>query len=57
MSELENTTPIAVAQAPTGGFNFGELMTDETSAKEGVWVDFYGGSRLRIASTGTHRSG
>mgnify|MGYP003377726433 CR=1 FL=1 len=29
----------------------GELMTDETSAKEGVWVDFYGGSRLRIAST------
>ena len=51
MSELENTTSIAVVPAPTGGFNFGELMTDETSAKEGVWVDFYGGSRLRIAST------
>lgn len=48
MSELETTTIQPVAAV---GFNFGELMTDETSAKEGVWVDFYGGSRLRIAST------
>lgn len=41
----------APAPAPTGGFNFGELLTDETTAKEGVWVDFYGGSQLKIAST------
>jgi len=40
-----------VQEAPTTGFNFGELMTDETTAKDGVWVDFFGGSRLRIAST------
>lgn len=42
---------LSQAPAPTGGFNFGELLTDETTAKEGVWVDFYGGSRLKIAST------
>ena len=46
MSDSENTTT-----TPAAGFNFGELMTDASSAKEGVWVDFYGGSRLRIAST------
>ena len=42
--------PVAPQEA-VGGFNFGELMVDEGSAKDGVWVDFYGGSRLRIAST------
>jgi hypothetical protein len=46
MSDSENTT-----LAAAGGFNFGELMTDASAAKEGVWVEFYGGSRLRIAST------
>lgn len=46
MSDSETKT-----LASTGGFNFGELMTDASAAKEGVWIDFYGGSRLKIAST------
>jgi hypothetical protein len=57
MSDLENTqnvqpiyTPVTQVE-PATGFNFGELMTDETSAKDGVWVEFFRGSRLRIAST------
>ena len=47
---IAQPAPVAQQEA-VGGFNFGELMVDEGSAKDGVWVDFYGGSRLRIAST------
>lgn len=43
-------SPMQVAP-PSGGFNFAELMVDEDISKEGVWVDFYGGSKLKIAST------
>ena len=57
MTEYDQTNPNQIAPTPVVqaqpavGFNFGDLMTDESAAKDGVWVDFYGGSRLRIAST------
>ena len=57
MSEkpTENTTPakvVAEASPVTAiGFNFGDLMVDTDASKEGVWVDFFGGSRLKLAST------
>lgn len=33
------------------GFNLGELMVDEAVSKNGVWVDYLGGSKLLIASS------
>ena len=33
------------------GFNLQSLTIDESKSKQGVWVDFLGGSRLKIAST------
>ena len=38
-------------QPATGGFFFGDLMVDKDLSEEGVWVEFYGGSKLKIAST------
>lgn len=32
-------------------FNIEELFADAKKEQEGVWVDFYAGSRLKIAST------
>ncbi len=46
----ENEQPLVTSSAPVG-FNFADLMVDDTLSREGVWVDFYGGSRLKIAST------
>ena len=43
-------TPVAQTSVP-GGFNFADIMVDKDLSEEGVWVDFYGGSRLKIAST------
>ena len=33
------------------GFNLQSLTIDEAVSKKGVWVEFLGGSRLKIAST------
>lgn len=43
--------PVAAPAQPALGFNFADLMVDDGLSKEGVWVDFYGGSKLKIAST------
>lgn len=47
----ENEQPPVTSPSAPVGFNFADLMVDDTLSKEGVWVDFYGGSRLKIAST------
>lgn len=36
-------------------FNLGKLMIDEDVSKTGVWVDYLEGSRLKIASSNSHR--
>ena len=51
LSEAPQTIPASAPQAV--GFNFGDLMVDEGVSKDGVWVDFYSGSQLKIASTNT----
>ena len=59
LSEAPQTNPVQAPQtipasAPQAvGFNFGDLMVDEGVSKDGVWVDFYSGSQLKIASTNT----
>jgi hypothetical protein len=35
-------------------FNLNSLTIDESVSKGGVWVDFLGGSRLKIASSNSH---
>lgn len=35
----------------TIGFDLDSLFVDQDTASQGVWVDFYGGSRLKIGST------
>lgn len=47
----QNVQNFPASPPPAGGFFFGDLMVDDDLSKEGVWVDFYGGSRLKIAST------
>lgn len=37
------------------GFNLGTLMIDEDVSKTGVWVDYLEGSRLKIASSNSHK--
>jgi hypothetical protein len=32
-------------------FNLDDLFVDEDVSKEGVWVDFYSGAKLKISST------
>jgi hypothetical protein len=39
----------------TMSFNLGDLMIDERASKQGVWVDWLGGSRLKLASTSSHQ--
>lgn len=36
------------------GFNLLDLTIDEDISKKGVWVEFLGGSRLKIASSSSH---
>jgi len=36
------------------GFNLFDLTIDESVSKKGVWVDFFAGSRLKIASSSSH---
>ena len=33
------------------GFTLEELFTDQVKERDGVWVDFFGGSKLKLAST------
>lgn len=39
----------------TMGFDIGSLTIDQSVSREGVWVDFYGGSRLKIRSTSSQQ--
>lgn len=36
------------------GFDLTSLTIDESRSKAGVWIDFLGGSRLKIASSNSH---
>ena len=36
------------------GFDLTSLTIDESVSKGGVWVDFFNGSKLKIASTNSH---
>jgi hypothetical protein len=53
MTELYEVTqePTAAPVADVIGFNLGDLIVDEDVSKKGVWVDFYQGSKLLVAST------
>lgn len=37
------------------GFDLGSLQIDQNISDQGVWVDFYGGSALRIRSTSSQK--
>ena len=47
----EPAQPPAAPQQPQGGFNLGTLFTDPNLAEKGVWVDYFAGARLLLAST------
>lgn len=44
-----------LTQSEIMGFNLGELMIDEDVSKSGVWVDYLGGSRIKLASSSSHK--
>ena len=44
------TNVAKIDNQPAGGFTLDELFTDPNKDENGVWVEFFGGSRLKIAS-------
>jgi hypothetical protein len=38
----------------TTGFNLGTLFIDEGVSKSGIWVDYMGGARLKVASSSSY---